>query len=190
MINPVISYVARLQSIPEEDQSLIAAFFKAKTFKEDDYLFRGGRICDELFFICSGVVRIASTNEKGAPVIHYFYSENYFCTIMQSFEQEIPADTNIEAWCQVEALVLTKRRLHDLYQRFPYMKTLIHEIFRRQLLEKVNTRNTYLGEDAEGRYKLFIAQQPGIALRVPVKDIASFLGITPQSLSRIRKNIR
>jgi len=54
----------------------------------------------------------------------------------------------------------------------------------------VNMRNTYLGEDAENRYKLFIAQQPGIALRVPVKDIASFLGITPQSLSRIRKNIR
>ena len=189
-MNRLLSYLHSLKPIPEQDIPLIAVYFEMKAFKENDYLFRGGKTCDELFFVCSGVVRIISTNEKGVGVIHYFYQENHFCTIMQSFDQGTPTDTHIQACCPVEALVLTKNRLHDLYGQFPYMKPLIHEIFRRQLLEKVNTRNVYLGQDAETQYKLFMEQQPDIALRVPVKDIASFLGITPQSLSRIRKKTR
>jgi len=70
------------------------------------------------------------------------------------------------------------------------MKELMDRINQQQLLEKSEHAEYLPRRDAENRYKLFIAQQPGIALRVPVKDIASFLGITPQSLSRIRKNIR
>jgi CRP-like cAMP-binding protein len=57
-------------------------------------------------------------------------------------------------------------------------------------MEKVRLRNSYLGQEADYQYRLFVAQQPDIALRVAVKDIASFLGITPQSLSRIRKNTK
>jgi len=189
-MNPLISYLQLIKPIPEQDVPLIISYFRIKAFKEGDYLFRGGKTCDELFFICSGVVRIVSTNEKGVEVVHYFYNENHFCTILQSFDEGIQTDTHIQACCNVEALALTKNKLHTLYQQLPYMKPLIQEMFRRQLLEKVNTRNAYLGQDAEAQYKLFIGQQPDIALRVPVKDIASFLGITPQSLSRIRKNIR
>jgi len=70
------------------------------------------------------------------------------------------------------------------------MKELIEQQNQLHLIEKVNTRNTYLGGDAENNYKLFVMQYPDIALRVPLKYIASYLGITPQSLSRIRKNIR
>jgi DNA-binding MarR family transcriptional regulator len=70
------------------------------------------------------------------------------------------------------------------------MKEIIEKINQQHLIEKVRVRNSYLGEDAENQYKLFIMQQPDIALRVPLKDIAGYLGITPQSLSRIRKNIR
>ncbi len=70
------------------------------------------------------------------------------------------------------------------------MKDIIDQINQQRLIEKVNIRNTYIGEDAESQYKLFVQHQPEIAMRVPLKDIASYLGITPQSLSRIRKHIR
>jgi CRP-like cAMP-binding protein len=69
------------------------------------------------------------------------------------------------------------------------MKEVIDEVIRRRLVEKINIRNLYIGEDAEAQYRLFMTHQPDIAARVPQKDIASFLGITPQSLSRIRKNL-
>jgi DNA-binding MarR family transcriptional regulator len=76
-----------------------------------------------------------------------------------------------------------------LYKKLPYVKEIIDQQNQLRLIEKINVRNTYLGEDAENQYKLFIMQNPDIALRVPLKDIASYLGITPQSLSRIRKNL-
>ena len=189
-MNPLIAYLDALKPIPAEDEAVITAAFETKTYNENDYLFRGGRVCDETFFIIKGVVRIVSVNDKGVEVTHYFYDEDHFCTIMQSFNEETPTDTHIQACCGVEALVITKKRLHALYKRFPYIKELMERINQQQLLEKVNLRNTYVGEDAESQYKLFVMQHAAIALRVPVKDIASFLGITPQSLSRIRKNIR
>jgi CRP-like cAMP-binding protein len=57
-------------------------------------------------------------------------------------------------------------------------------------MRKIQLRNTYAGTDASARYQLFLELQPDISLRVPLNDIASYLGITPQSLSRIRRNIR
>jgi CRP-like cAMP-binding protein len=67
------------------------------------------------------------------------------------------------------------------------MNELIDRITYQRLLDKIQIRNAYLGQDSATRYKLFMEQEPDIALRVPLKDIASYLEITPQSLSRIRK---
>lgn len=153
-------------------------------------LFPAEKICRELYFVCNGVLRIASTNDKGVDLTHYFYKENQFCTILQSFNDETTASAGIEAACDVTVLSITKKRLLELYAVLPFMKTIIDQLNQARLIEKVNIRNAYLGEDAEGQYKLFITQHPDIALRVPQKYIASYLGITPQSLSRIRKNIR
>jgi hypothetical protein len=67
---------------------------------------------------------------------------------------------------------------------------LINQVTHQALLDKIAIRNAYLGQDSTTRYKTFMANQPEIASKVPLSDIASYLGITPQSLSRIRKNIR
>jgi len=87
-------------------------------------------------------------------------------------------------------VVLKKKNLFDLYEKLPYLKELITGITTQSLLEKINVRNSYLGEDAATRYRSFLMRQPDIALRVSLSDIASYLGITQQSLSRIRKNMR
>jgi CRP-like cAMP-binding protein len=101
----------------------------------------------------------------------------------------VPADEDIQAACDAEVLAISKTRLIALYEKLPYLKGLINEIIQQALLDKIQTRNAYLGLNAVTRYRLFMMRQPDIALRVPLNDIASYLGITPQSLSRIRKNI-
>jgi hypothetical protein len=77
-----------------------------------------------------------------------------------------------------------------LYETIPYFKALIDGITQQALYDKIQIRNAYMGEDATTRYQKFMVRQPDIALRVPLSDVASYLGITQQSLSRIRKNIR
>jgi len=190
MINPLIAYLHLLREIPDEDAAVVLDHFDYREYREGDLLFPGNKVCNELFFVCKGVVRIMSTNDKGMEVTHFFYKENHFCTIVQSFEEGTPSEAGIQACCDAAALVISKQKLLALYQQLPYIKPLIDEAIRQRMMEKVRIRNSYIGEDAETQYKLFIMQQPDIALRVPLKDIASFLGITPQSLSRIRKNLR
>ncbi|MDP9075954.1 MAG: Crp/Fnr family transcriptional regulator [Bacteroidota bacterium] len=189
-MNPLIAYLKLLKYISPEDEQIITSHFELKNFKEGDYLFKGdGRVSREMFFVCKGVIRIVSVNDKGIELTHFFYNENKFCSILQSFNNEVPTPAAIQASCDAEILVISKSRLMDLYQQLPYMKEIIDNLNQLHLIEKVNVRNTYLGEDAENQYKLFIMQHPDIAMRVPLKDIASYLGITPQSLSRIRKNL-
>jgi len=185
----LITYLQLFRSVPEEDQPLLTDAFEHKTFREGDTLFRGGNICREMFFIARGVLRILAINAKGQEVTHYFLSENQFCTILHSFNNEVMAEETIQAACDAEVLVIRRSGLLELYKRIPYLQNLIDMITQQRLLDKIQTRNAYIGQDAKTRYKLFMMRQPDIALRVSLKDIASYLEITPQSLSRIRKNL-
>jgi CRP-like cAMP-binding protein len=190
MENELIAYLQLLRSIPPLDIEAISNKFRNRFYKEGDYLLEAGKICREMFFVCKGVLRIMSINEKAVELTHYFHQENSLCCIIQSFNDEIATPAAIQAACNTEVLYISKRDLLELYEQVPYLKGLIDHFIQQQLINKVNIRNMYLGEDAENKYKMFITQNPEIALRIPQNYIASYLGITPQSLSRIRKNIR
>jgi CRP-like cAMP-binding protein len=84
-------------------------------------------------------------------------------------------------------MCIDRAALMELYSKYPVLKTTIDQSIQKTLLEKINTRNTYLGYDSSARYRLFLERQPEIATRVQLGDIASYLGITRQSLSRIRR---
>jgi len=190
MNSPLLDYLQLFRPLPEEDKLLLEEAFEYRVAREGDTLFRGGQVCREMFFVNKGVLRIVASNAKGQDVTHYFLGENQFCTILHSFNNGVMAEETIQAACNTEVLVISKTRLLDLYKKMPYLQTLIDQITQQRLLDKIQIRNTYLGQDAMTRYKLFMMRQPDIALRVSLKDIASYLEITPQSLSRIRKNLQ
>jgi len=106
--------------VPPADGALIASRFEERCYKEGDFLFQEGKICRELFFVCRGVARIISTTDKGIDRTHFFYSEDKFCTILQSFEEGIPAEASIQACCDLQVLVIGKSALLELYRQLPY----------------------------------------------------------------------
>jgi CRP/FNR family transcriptional regulator, anaerobic regulatory protein len=187
MPSPLITFLRQHKPIPDADAAVIDSFFQPKAFKEGYYLFKGGKICQELFFVCTGVLSIIVINDKGVEMTGFFVKENLFCSILHSFNNQLPADESIRAATDAEVLAITRTRLLDLYRQLPYMKELIDRITYQRLLDKIQARNAYLGQDSATRYKLFLLQEPDLVRRLPLKDIASFLEITPQSLSRIRK---
>jgi CRP-like cAMP-binding protein len=189
MSNTLISYLNLYHPISATDEQYIVEAFKPKTFKEGEELSRPGSICKELFFIVDGVLRIVIRNEKGNEVTHYFLRENQFCTILNSFHKQVPAEECIQSACNCEVLGINRESLLKLYAQVPYLKTLIDQITQQALIDKINIRNAYLGQDSTNRYRLFLNKQADIALRVSLTDAASYLGITPQSLSRIRRQI-
>jgi CRP-like cAMP-binding protein len=190
MPNALVTFLKLFHNIPTGDEALIIAAMEKRIYKEGEYLFKADNICREMYFICDGVLRIMVSNEQGNQVTYFFLKENQFCTILNSFNNNLPAHESISAACDVELLVFTRASLNKLYTQLPYLKTLIDQITQQALLDKIDLKNSYLGHDSTTRYKMFLTRQPDIAMRVPLSDVASYLGITPQSLSRIRKNIR
>jgi CRP/FNR family transcriptional regulator, anaerobic regulatory protein len=190
MFNHFINFLGLFRNIPEQDALIIEQHLGYRTATDSEVLFNEGEICREMFFIYKGVLRIVSTNEKGNKLTYFFLKENQFCSILNSFNNNLAANEGIEAACDAELIVLKKQKLLALYEKLPYLKELITRITTQSLLDKIQVRNTYLGEDAATRYRNFLLRQPDIALRVSLSDIASYLGITQQSLSRIRKNMR
>lgn len=186
----LISYLELFRKINDDDKELIHHAFETRSYTEGDYLFYPDHICKELFFICSGILKITVRNEKGHSIIHFFLKENQLCTILKSFHNQTIATEAIQAACDVKVLAIRKPTLEALYEKLPYLKNLIDQITQQALLDKIAIRNSYLGHDSSSRYQLFLMQQADVALRVPLSDVASYLGVTQQSLSRIRKHIR
>lgn len=129
------------------------------------------------------------TNEKGVEITHYFLKEDQFCTILNSFHNQVIATESIQAACDAEVLAVSRTVLLNLYEQIPYLQPLIDKITQQALIDKITIRNLYLGHPSAQRYRLFVERQADIAQRVSMADTASYLGITPQSLSRIRKNL-
>lgn len=188
MPHPVVALLRTIHPIALADEELIANAFEAKAFKEGDILFSGGKVCNELFFITEGVLRILMINEKAVEVTHVFLKENQFCTILRSFTEGRYASELIQASSDGSLWTISKAKLEALYLQIPFLKQTVDSLMQKQLLDKINFINAYLGLDSMEKYELFLQQQASIAHRIPLKDIASYLGITPQSLSRIRKN--
>lgn len=189
MDNQLINYLRLFHAVNAEDARLIDDAFQMQCFKESDYLFQSGHVCRQFFFVCKGILRIIVQNEKGSEVTHFFLKENQYCTILKSFNNETIASESIQAACDADVLAISKGKLLKLYEQVPYLKGIIDQITQQALLDKTSLRNSYLGLDSTARYRLFMSKQSDIALRVPLSDIASYLEITPQSLSRIRKDM-
>jgi len=102
----------------------------------------------------------------------------------------VPAEQSLQAACDTEVMMINKDDLYRLYEQLPYLKIMMNEISNLSMVKMVNLKSTYLNGNSSKRYSLFLKQEPEIALKIALTDIASYLGITPQSLSRIRKNIR
>lgn len=183
-----IEYLRLYHDIPADDSDIIKSKLFCQDVSEGKYLLTEGEVCKKIFFVCRGVLRIVSQQSTGTEVTHYFLKENQFGVVLESFDNDTPSKESIQAVCDSEIIVLHKTALLSLYQTLPYFKAMVNTITQKALLEKIHTRNFYLGCNAAMRYQKFLLLESEIALRAPLSMIASYLGVTQQSLSRIRRS--
>jgi CRP-like cAMP-binding protein len=130
------------------------------------------------------LTRAAPTGQSGRALLS---ERGHFCTLLTSFEQQTPTPVGIYAACPTQVLVIDKARWTTLEHALPSLAPIFTRLLRHTLLEKLSLQRSYLRQDAATRYETFLATQPTIAQRVPQHLIAAYLGITPQSLSRLRQ---
>lgn len=188
-----------MQYLREQLQSLVALtdaecdhFFRQlipKKYKRHELLLREGEVCKHVFFIVSGMTRYFYTNESGAEQTGQFFFETSWYTDYDSFLTGKPSDQSLQALEKSELLLLPKSLLYRLYDENPKFERFGRLMAEQAFLGVRQRNNSLLLESPEVRYLNLIQQRPKVLDRVPLHYIASYLGIKPESLSRIRKRL-
>ncbi len=174
--------------LSENDMQKIIPFFKSKTIKKKKDLLRNGDVCKELAFVGSGALRSYSVDEKGIEHVLQIALENYWISDLQSFLTNNPSDLTIEAIEDTEVLLISSFDLDRIYLEVPLMERFFRKLFENAYINTLMRLNSSQSESADIRYKKLLSNHPNLLKRIPLIYIASYLGITPESLSRIRKN--
>lgn len=161
--------------------------FKPRCLEDGDYLIRAGEISTEVAFINSGLLRLFYQNDDGKELNKSFITENEFAAAYSAFLTHQPAHLNIQALHKTHLLVANISSVIALFDQYPCWAKL-GRILAEQLYIKKETREAeFLLDDAETRYHNFQKQYPGLEDRLAQYHVASYLGISPVMLSRIRR---
>jgi len=181
-------YINSKVIIDQEVLDQILPAFKKKTFTKNQSVIREGQYVTKYFFIVSGGVRIViNTPEK--EVTAWLIFENNFFSDLESLKSGQVSKAKVSALDETEIFSIEAKKMHEFYEQFPEWQEFGREILEEAFLNLIDTLISFQVMDAETRYLQLLRKSDAIN-RVPLKQLASYLGITPNSLSRIRKNIR
>jgi CRP-like cAMP-binding protein len=172
--------------LSSEDEALIVATFQPRKLRKKQYFLQEGEVCKYGSFIVKGAMRQYSVDDKGAEHIVHLYIENYWASDRESAIMLTPSKYYIEAWEDTELLIITRAEMLDLIQKIPSIAQMTRLMDERSFIASQRRLNSTISNTAEKRYKEFADNHPQFIQRFPQHFIASFLGITKETLSRIR----
>jgi CRP-like cAMP-binding protein len=189
MVQRLREHIAKRINLTDDELEICTRFFVPKKLRKKQFLLNEGQVCKHISYVNSGCLRQYTIDNKSIEHIIQFAIEDWWISDLNSFLSGNPATDNIDALEDSEVLLLEKSARDELLEACPKM-----ERFFRLLLEANHVANhrrvtEALSVSAEARYLNFIETYPKIFEQIPQSQIASYLGITPQSLSRIRKEL-
>lgn len=185
LLNNLTKYIR----LTEEEKQIILSHFTIKKFRKHQYILQEGDVIRHETFVVRGLTRTYEVDEKGQEHVVQFGLEDWWVGDLYSFLTETPSKYNIDCLEDTEVRQITKTGLETLYEEVPKLERHFRIMVQNAYIATVQRVASTLTKDAAERYHEFIAKYPQIEQRVPNHQIASYLGITPQSLSRIRGKI-
>ncbi|WP_440132987.1 Crp/Fnr family transcriptional regulator [Chitinophaga sancti] len=181
-------YILERSTISESDLLKIEAVCQYKKLRKKQYLLQEGDVWKYNAFIVKGCLRTFHVDDKGNEHILNFAIENWWTGDRESLQSGLPSIYNIEALEDAEIILITKDNFDQLCKEIPAFNDMINAILQKSFVASQGRIQTFLSLGAEEKYQRFIEKYPQLALRVPQGMIASYLGITAETLSRVRKN--
>jgi CRP-like cAMP-binding protein len=172
----------------DSELEIIMPYFEQKKFKKKSILLQSNKISNEVFYIVEGCIRLYC-EKNGQDLTTYFFTENMFAGTYDSFISRKPTRIAMEALEDTEVLALSYKALEELYKVFPKMNEFVRKSIEQRFVVLHDLFTSYLLNSPEERYINLIKERPDLLKRIPQHQIASFLGITPVSLSRIRNRV-
>ena len=187
-MNSLIDHLLLYGDLNPQQIELIRGYARPLRLAAGEYFSEAGRTANRVGYLTEGIFRVCYYNKEGREVTRYFISEGEFVADLNSYVNRLPATEYIEAVTDAKLLVFPRRAMQELSATVIVWDGIIEKITTRALMAKVNKISPMLAEDAATRYARFLEEFPGLANRIPLSLLASYIGITPSSLSRIRRN--
>ena len=172
----------------DSELKMIMPYFEQKKFKKKTTLLDIGKVSNEVFYLIKGCIRLYCEKD-GEELSTYFFTEKMFAGSYDSFLSRNPSKVAIETLEECEVLVLTHKGQEILYGIFPKMNELIRKAIEQRFVLLHDLFISYLLNSPEERYIMLLKERPELLQRIPQHQIASFLGVTRVSLSRIRNRV-
>jgi|ERR1051326_1127386 CRP-like cAMP-binding protein len=189
MFDLLRTHIQKRIDLTEEEFALGTTFFTPKKLQEQESLLQEGNICKVIAFVLQGCLRCYTIDDKGEEHVVQFAIEDWWISDLKSFFSGEPSAYNIDALEDSEILLLDKAKREELLLAIPKFERFFRVLGDRHYIATHERILASLSASAEERYLSFLKSYPTLAQRVSQRQIASYLGITSESLSRIRKNL-
>lgn len=184
----LIEYISAYIALSETDLDLLKNSVEKRVFEKNEIIFSAGKISDEIYFVENGCVRLFY-NVDGTDKTAFFYTESKFICAGESYTFNVPAIENYQAIETTELYVFSKSKVEVLLKDLPTFEIIARVATENELITCQKVIASFISKSAEERYSELLETQGELFLRVPQQYIASFLGVSPETLSRIKARV-
>ncbi len=188
MVEQLVTYLDQIVPLEEREKAFVRTEIPIVTFSKKEFLLKEQQVSDRFYFNISGMIRMFYTKDPD-EVTTYFYQENEFISAYESFVRQTPSRLNLQAMedtTVAEISLETSKAMLEFSGKFEVIARIAMEeenIISQQIIASLLTMTP------EERYDQLIEQNPTVLQRIPQHYIASFIGVRPESLSRIKKRV-
>ncbi|BDD11224.1 hypothetical protein FUAX_36560 [Fulvitalea axinellae] len=188
IINPELTeYIRRYVSFSDNENEVFQSFLRVKKLNKKDFLLREGQLCKSRYFVVKGCVRLYYIDSKGNEQIIHFGIDKWWITDYESLINDIPSKLYIQATEDAELLELSRERFDELCRRIPKLERFFRKIMEKTYISSQKRIEYMFSMSGEELFKHFIANNPEFARRVPQYMIASYLGLSPEFVSKVKR---
>jgi len=185
----LLELVEKQISLNNEEKDFVQSVFKPVIKNKKTQILKEGFVADRFFFLKKGLVRVYCISEDGNELTSDIISASNFVTSFESFRKATPSKVIVEAVVDCELLMILKIDYIKLFKEIENWQKFCNSIYEGYLFRSSRRINTLKNLSAKERYLDFLKFNKAIIKDIPVKHLASYLGVKPQSLSRIRKEV-
>lgn len=185
-VESLMDYFSRLIPLNSEEKKLVISSFHPRLYRKKNFLLQEGDICSQLYFVIRGCLRMYKIDDKGAVHIIQFAAENNWINDLGSFHQIQSSSLNIDALEDTVVLQISREQLINLYIHAPKFDRIFRVLLENSYVRLQARLLQNISSTAEDRYNSFLHLYPDLVNRISQTQVAAFLGITPEFLSKLR----